>query len=139
MAAILVAGFGVVVAVNFTMAGLAGSTFGGIVVENTYVASQKFNGWLDEAKAQEALGWKLVASRRPDGRVVVELAAAPAYPDVTAIARHPLGRQPDMVLTFVPDASGAYVSREALPEGRWTVRFTVEAQRQTWRSEQAIR
>ena len=33
------------------------STFGGVVVENSYVASQDFNGWLDEARAERALGW----------------------------------------------------------------------------------
>lgn len=138
MAAILVAGFGIVVAVNFAMASLANSTFGGIVVENSYVASQHFNRWLDEAKAQEALGWKLEASRRRDGRVIADLAGVPAYPVVTAVARHPLGRMPDAMLTFSRDAEGGYVSREVLPQGRWTLRFTVDAQGRTWRREQEV-
>ena len=50
MAMILVAFFGVVIVVNLIMARYASSTFGGIVVENSYVASQEFNKWLDEAE-----------------------------------------------------------------------------------------
>ena len=136
--AILVACFGIVVAVNFTMASLASSTFGGEVVENSYVASQNFNRWLDEAKAEEALGWKVSASRRPDGRVAATLGAVPGYPTVTAMARHPLGRMPDTSLTFVRSASGIWVSRQVLPEGRWTLRFDVAAQGQTWRGEEEV-
>ena len=46
---ILVAFFGVVIAVNLVMAHYASSTFGGVVVENSYVASQEYNQWLHEA------------------------------------------------------------------------------------------
>ena len=46
MAKILVAGFGLVVAVNFGMATIAARSFSGTVVDNSYIASQKFNGWL---------------------------------------------------------------------------------------------
>lgn len=136
--AILVACFGVVIAVNFTMASLASSTFGAEVVENSYVASQSFNRWLDEAEAEEALGWKLSASRRQDGRIVAMLSAVPGQPTVTAVARHPLGRRPDTSLTFVRDASGTWVSRQVLPEGRWTLRFDVTAQGKTWRDEEEV-
>jgi nitrogen fixation protein FixH len=46
MALILIGFFAVVVGVNLLMARFASSTFGGVVVENSYVASQQFNGWL---------------------------------------------------------------------------------------------
>ena len=55
MFATLVVFFGIVIAVNFTMASYATTTFGGLVVENSYVASQKFNRWLDEAAAEGAV------------------------------------------------------------------------------------
>jgi nitrogen fixation protein FixH len=138
MAVILVAGFSVVIAVNFTMASLASSTFGGIVVENSYVASQHFNRWLEEAREEQALGWKVTVTRRDDGRVVARLAGVPRFATVTAEARHPLGRKPDMALRFDEDASGAYVSRTALPEGRWILRFDVEAGGKTWRGEDQV-
>src|SRR3546814_8818871 len=46
MTAILIAFFAAVIAVNMLMATVAVRSFGGTVVENSYVASQKFNGWL---------------------------------------------------------------------------------------------
>jgi hypothetical protein len=52
MAMIMIAFFGVVIAVNVLMARFAVSTFGGVVVENSYVASQHFNRWLDEARVE---------------------------------------------------------------------------------------
>ncbi len=47
MLGVMIAGFGIVAAVNFYMASLAVGGFHGIVVENSYVASQKFNDWID--------------------------------------------------------------------------------------------
>jgi len=144
MTAIFVAGFGVVVAVNVTMASLASSTFGGVVVENSYVASQDFNRWLDEAAREKALGWRLEARRQDDGRVGVDL-QTPRHPGldpgrreaVTAIARHPLGRLPDMTLAF-RQQDGRWLSVQPLPAGRWTLRFDIEAQGRQWRTEREI-
>jgi nitrogen fixation protein FixH len=138
MAAILVAGFGVVIAVNLVMATLASTTFGGEVVENSYVASQQFNGWLRKAQAARELGWRVEAMRRADGRVVVETAGTPPGASVSADARHPLGRLPDMMLSFERMSDGTYVSREALPPTRWDLRLTITAAGRTWRGDQAI-
>ena len=92
--AIFVVFFGIVMAVNFTMAHFASSTFGGVVVENSYVASQHYNAWLDAARAQQALGWSATTRRAADGRVEVSLAGVPAQGmALEAEARHPLGRQ----------------------------------------------
>ncbi|MBK8456098.1 MAG: FixH family protein [Phyllobacteriaceae bacterium] len=55
---ILVAFFGVIFAVNFTMAWLANSTWTGLVVPNSYIASQEFNGKAADAATQIARGWK---------------------------------------------------------------------------------
>ena len=92
MAAVLVCFFGVVIAVNMLNAHYASSTFGGEVVENSYVASQEFNRWLDEANSEKALGWDELTTWRPDGRVVVAVRGAPEGMVVKALARHPLGR-----------------------------------------------
>ena len=135
MAAILVAFFGVVIAVNVVMARFASSTFGGIVVENSYVASQHFNRWLDEAEAEEALGWDARAARTQQGTVAVTLTGAPTDAAVEAVARHPLGRLADQPLRFASVGPGRFVSREALPAGRWTLRLTVAREPQVWRRE----
>lgn len=126
---ILVTFFGIVIAVNVTMAYFASSTFGGLVVDNSYVASQKFNGWLEKARTEKALGWSLEATRAPDHHVAVTLMGV-ANARVTAQVRHPLGRAPERALTFRALGDGRYESTEALPAGRWIVHLTATAQAQ---------
>jgi nitrogen fixation protein FixH len=128
MLAIMLAFFGVVVSVNLLMATLASRTFGGTVVDNSYVASQRFNGWLAEGKAQERLGWTTRLSLDDARRVGVGVGegdVALVGAEIEAVARHPLGRAPDIALGFGPDGSGGYVSRTALPAGRWLVHLEI--------------
>jgi nitrogen fixation protein FixH len=135
-ASILIAFFAVVIAVNLFMARMASSTFGGVVVENSYVASQHYNAWLDEARAEAALGWSVAATRLSDGRVELKLAGAGNIPTgVTAVARHPLGHLPDRALHFVRGADGRYRSSELLAPGRWRLRIKARAGEQRWRQE----
>jgi nitrogen fixation protein FixH len=121
MTAILLAFFGVIVAVNFTMATFAVRTFGGVVVENSYVASQEYNGWLRAARAQAKLGWKAKVALDPARRVTVEVTVPGAV--VTGFAEHPLGREADVPLKFTGVES--FRSEKPLPEGRWTVHLLV--------------
>lgn len=138
MAAILVSFFVVVFAVNFLMAGYASSTFGGVVVENSYIASQKFNRWLGEARAQQRLGWSASASRTADGRVRVAVRGPGPLGSVAALARHPLGRQPDRTLSFAGEGHGVFLSREALPAGRWTLHLELRDGAESWRQDQHL-
>lgn len=135
MGAILVAGFSVVIAVNVYAAIVAKQTFGGVVVENSYVASQDYNRWLDEAEQERALGWAVAPRRLADGRIAVDLAGVPEGARIEGEARHPLGRQPDMALHFGADR----VSQEVLPTGRWTLRLTVRAEGRMVRSESHLK
>ena len=137
MAAILVAGFGVVVAVNFTMAAIASGSFSGVVVENSYVASQKFNDWLDQAERQQALGWNAEASRSGD-RLALDLENVPASARITAQVRRPLGQADPRELTFVQTGEARLLSSEALPAGRWIVRVSIERGDDRWVSEEQI-
>jgi nitrogen fixation protein FixH len=139
MLATMVAFFGVVIAVNMTMMSIARGSFGGIVVDNSYVASQEFNGWLDAAQAQEELGWSAASAITAEGRVLVTVAGTPEPLAVTATARHPLGRLPDQALTFHRISAGHYVSTQALPEGRWTLRLQLAAADAVWRDEVVLR
>lgn len=135
MTAILVAFFGVVIAVNITMARLASSTFGGTVVENSYVASQHYNSWLAAARAQDRLGWQTMLTLGGDRHPVLRIAAAAAAGSFTATgtAHHPLGRAPDVPLAFIAAGDGRLVATAALPPGRWNVRVTVTRDGQTKR------
>lgn len=130
MALILVSFFGVVIAVNFTMAWFATTTFGGLVVENSYVASQKFNGWLEKAREQKALGWQLDAARAPDARLIVTLDSGYgplADAHLRALVRHPLGQAPERTLRFRAIGEGRYESMERLEPGRWIIHIHVDA------------
>ncbi|WP_179505217.1 MULTISPECIES: FixH family protein [unclassified Sphingomonas] len=135
MAAILISFFGVVIAVNVVMARLATSTFGGAVVENSYVASQNFNRWLGEARTERALGWAGAVARGSDGALAVTLNDAQGYAlsgaQVTAVAEHPLGLRDDLALTLHETAPGQY--RAALPAGRWRIKLRVARHGATWR------
>lgn len=135
MTGIMVLFFGTVMAVNFTMAYRATSTFGGVVVQNSYVASQNFNGWLDDAEAQERLGWEAVASLRDDGRVEVRFTGPSDAAGLIAMARHPLGHAEPQYLAFDALGGGEYLSREALDEGRWLVRMQLTDGANIWRRE----
>jgi nitrogen fixation protein FixH len=120
--AIITAFFGVVVAVNLTMAVFATRTFGGVVVENSYVASQKYNGWLAAAKRQQELAWSIEPALDGQRRVTIALSLDGA--EVSGYARHPLGREPDVPLTFVTRGAQSRTI-EALPPGRWNVHLLV--------------
>ena len=130
MALIIVAFFGVVISVNVTMAVFASTTFGGKVVDNSYVATQRFIGWLEEARAQERLGWSETVRLGSDRHVELDLshAAAPlAGATIEAEARHPVGREDDVALRFSEVAPGRYRSEQALPPGRWRILFVIAA------------
>ncbi len=125
--AIMVGFFGVVVAVNITMARLASGTFGGTVVDNSYVASQKYNGWLAKARAQDQLGWATPVSLNGARRLVISVPGVSFA--ATGTAHHPLGRLADVPLAFAADAHGRLVSTTPLPAGRWQVRIDVRSGR----------
>ncbi|WP_310534008.1 FixH family protein [Novosphingobium sp.] len=138
MAAVMICFFGVIVAVNFTMATLASRSFGGQVVDNSYVASQKFNTWLDEAAKEKALGWTSKARRLDDNRIAIAFAGKKDVA-ISATARHPLGLEKSKDFTFERGADGTFVSRETLAPGRWTLRIEVAAGAERFRTEQDVR
>lgn len=128
MTMVMVAFFAVVIGVNVTMARLAIGTFGGTVVDNSYVASQKYNAWLAQARRQAELGWTPHVSRDSARHVMITVATAAGDLDgarVVATATHPLGALPPQSLSFAR-AGNAYRSLRPLPPGRWLIHFDVE-------------
>ena len=127
MALIMVAFFAIVVGVNFTMARLAIGSFGGTVVDNSYVASQRYNDWLEKARQQALLGWTATVSIDRTRHVIVSIATPRGPLDsavVSAAATHPVGALPPIALRFVTDG-GISRSRAPLAPGRWLVRLDV--------------
>jgi nitrogen fixation protein FixH len=125
MAFAMIAFFGVVIGVNMLMAVVAARSFGGTVVDNSYVASQRFNRWLAQPDAQRANGWTAMVERKDEGVAVVfaDHGAPLVGGAVEGIAVHPLGRMPDRRLSFQEIAPGRYRSIESLPAGRWRLRI----------------
>ncbi|MEO0872265.1 MAG: FixH family protein [Pseudomonadota bacterium] len=134
----MVAGFGIVAAVNFYMASLAVGGFHGTVVDNSYVASQKFNTWIEEAEAMEALGWSTEAARDETGHLILTTEGVPESALISAELRRPIGVKQFASLTFAPLGDGRYRSLETLEQGRWTMRLAIEADGETWAQESAI-
>lgn len=138
VAMIFIAGFGIVAAVNFYMASLAVGGFHGVVVKNSYVASQKFNGWLAAAKVSKALGWQVSAARDKTGYVTITTQNVPEGAVVSADLRRPIGEHAFASLDFVPVADGTFVSISPVDTGRWTMRLTITSGDDTWMSESEL-
>lgn len=130
MLAVMVAFFGVIIAVNLTMAFFATSSWTGIVVDNVYVASQQFNEKSAEGRAQAALGWqpeleiddgelryRLIDK---DGAVVMASAAIAKFSRPT----HTSDDQ-EIVLSQQPD--GWFSASVELGDGLWIVEILSEA------------
>ncbi|WP_404712555.1 FixH family protein [Sphingomonas sp. MMS24-J13] len=128
MLGIMLAMFGTIIAVNLIMATYAIRTFGGTVVDNSYVASQDFNHWLAEARAQKALGWTIAVTEDGTHRPVVAIRARAGSLEgatVHAVAIHPLGRAPMRDIVFTPMGGDRHIATWPLPAGRWLLRITV--------------
>ncbi|PIE16504.1 MAG: nitrogen fixation protein FixH [Rhodobacterales bacterium] len=118
--------FGVIVAVNFAMAYWAISTFPGLEVKNSYVASQSFD---KERKAQMALGWHVdvsYADEKLQVRVLDEAGQPATVAKLSAIVTRPTHVRDDLVPEF-QQRSGKFVAPLALAEGQWNLRLRITA------------
>ncbi|SHG75387.1 FixH family protein [Marivita hallyeonensis] len=118
--------FAVIISVNLVLAYSAVSTFPGLEVKNSYVASQGF----DERRAeQEALGWT-VAARATGGLLILSITDAEGRPVQAGTLDAVLGRathvQDDRTPDFAFDGK-AYVARESLQPGNWNIRMKATA------------
>ena len=117
---IAVASFGVVVAANLAMLFAATGTFPGLVVKNSYVASQ---GWDRKTDAQRALGWKAVAEYG-DGTLRVVMTGQSGMPvtglSIAAIIGRPATTRDDIRIELTEGVDG-YATPLDLPPGQWRV------------------
>jgi nitrogen fixation protein FixH len=124
MLAVVVLFFGVIIGVNLVMAFAATSTFPGLVVENSYVASQHYDELLEKAHEQEMAGWQPQLSSAGD-KLRFSLADAGGNPvsalDVGAHVGRPSTTQEDRSIAFRSVGTGAYEAIDPLPPGLWEV------------------
>lgn len=117
---VTVGAFGLIFAVNFLMAYKAISTFPGLEVENSYVASQDFD---KDRIAQEALGWTLKpAYDSKTSELSLAFADASGAPvavkDLTVLVGRTTEAREDTTPNFVFEG-GAYRATEPLHPGKW--------------------
>lgn len=121
--------FGVIITVNLVMATQAVTTFPGLEVKNSYVASQSFD---DERTAQVALGWQLATDYSPAAKELrltftdAEGLPAPLSDLQVLIGRTTEARE-DSRPEFRHDA-GAYVTPIALGQGKWMLHVEARAE-----------
>ena len=124
MLAIMVAFFGVIIAVNLLMATLANTSWTGLVVQNTYVASQQFNERVADARAQAALGWKgtLTIGNGEIRYGLVDASGTPIQAEsVTATFRRPAYEAEDWQATLVRNPDNTFSATAAIRDGIWIV------------------
>jgi nitrogen fixation protein FixH len=118
--AITVSAFAVIIAVNVLMAFKAVSTFPGLEVRNSYVASQVFDA---ERKAQEALGWTLTEGYA-DGLLRLSFRDRDGLPVAVERLSVIVGRTTEAAQDQHPDfafQNGDYVASVALEPGKWMI------------------
>lgn len=113
--------FAVIIGVNVTLAYKAVSTFPGLEVENSYVASQTFDA---ERGAQLALGWTLVVNAQSD-TVTLAFTGPDGQPVQPKLLNATIGRATEGQDDSIPDfayAAGHYTAPVALDPGKWVLR-----------------
>jgi nitrogen fixation protein FixH len=130
MLLIMLAFFSTIITVNVTMAMFATGSWTGLVVKNSYVASQQFNEKAAAAREQAALGWterldvahgELRWALNDAGSKTVSLKGA------TAVLHRPVSGQHDLSLDLRPDGSGGLVAKVDLADGAWIVEVEADA------------
>lgn len=119
--------FGTVISVNVTMAWNAVTSWSGLVVQNTYVASQQFNGKAEAAKARAASG--IVGKLQIDGTTIQYIVSHPQRgaidtDAVTLNFRRPVGERQDFSLNMEKKSSSTFIAQHELAAGDWIVEAT---------------
>jgi nitrogen fixation protein FixH len=124
MLAIMVVFFGGIIIVNIFLAMLATNSWTGLIVKNTYVASQEFNDHLASAHAQKERGWTSELSYTA-GRLSASFLGidkTPLFPDaISARIGRPTYEQQDQFISLNYVKDGIYASDIQLAPGLWQI------------------
>ena len=138
----IVAGLGLVVAVNITMAVLAHRSAPGLAVQGSFATYNAYGRIQEEARRQVSLGWSLDVSLR-DGHLETRLAGANGAPlpggRLRATATRPVGDGTTLTLEMLEVAPGRFRSDIALPgQGQWDVLFIATSEGRSFRHTRRI-
>lgn len=124
--AITAGAFAVIIGVNLVLAVKAVSTFPGLEVGNSYVASQGFN---TRKAAQEALGWSMTPGY-DNGRMTLAFTGQDGQPVAVSDLRVLVGRtteaREDSFPAFSRDGD-LYAAEIPLRKGKWMIKVTATA------------
>jgi nitrogen fixation protein FixH len=129
MLIIMIAFFGVIIGVNLLMVMVANRSWTGLVVKNSYVASQNFNSKLEAARRVAALGW-IVDFDLDAGHAALRLADRTGPlggMDVTLKLWRPTNENEDVTVTLDEATTGEYRAAIALDPGVWSADLTATA------------
>ncbi len=124
--AIAVGSFAVILGANLTLAFNAVSSFPGLEVDNSYVASQNFNEQLEQ---QLGLGWE-VSAQIEGGMLVLSFTDADGRPVDVATLDATLGRATHVRDDQRPDFyyhRGTFTAPVDLAPGNWNIRLEATA------------
>lgn len=119
---LMIAFFGVILTVNIGMAIVASTSWTGLVVTNTYVASQEFNDKRLAHEAQQAAGWQATFTHADGAARLVIVDAADTPVDLGAVTlkvNRPVGGHDDQALLLERTTDGSYTAPLTLATGVW--------------------
>jgi nitrogen fixation protein FixH len=119
--------FGVVITVNVGMAVMAARSWTGLVVPNSYVASQQFEGKRLAHERQRAAGWQATLAVSPGLVRLMILDAAGRPVDLGRVSlalNRPVGGHDDRAVELSRTPDGAYVAPLDLAPGTWEARVS---------------
>jgi len=124
MLIITVSFFAVVFGMNFFMAMSALNSWTGLVVKNTYVASQEYNGKQATTRTQHDLGWNS-SIEHENGNLIFSLRDKDNNPisaeQVSLKVHRVVGVDGELNLTLTRQPNGEYSAPAPLASGVWNV------------------
>ncbi|MEO1291480.1 MAG: FixH family protein [Pseudomonadota bacterium] len=119
---IVLAFFGVIIAANMTMLSAALSSFGGLVVKNSYVASQRFNEDVAANRSSALAQWQVEATPEA-GSLVLRITdpngIAIRGATLSGVFGRPTHERADQAVTFVERGDGLYQTVATPAPGAW--------------------
>lgn len=129
MLVLTVSFFGVIIAVNVGMAVVSSTSWTGLVVQNSYVASQQFEEKRIAHERQLAAGWQASFTYAP-GLAQLTVRDGAGNPvdlgPVSLLINRPVGGHDDQRLTLSPSPDGGYTAAVTLGEGVWDALATAD-------------
>ena len=122
--------FGVIIAVNVGLAVVSSTSWTGLVVENSYVASQEFEGKRLDHEAQAAAGWDAKFTYADGVTSLTVEDATGARVDLGAVTldiNRPVGGHEDQHIALLRTYSGQYSAPAELAAGIWEVHVIAPA------------